>query len=304
MTRYVFRRFAHARITVRAVLLVLLIVAADCQLPTANSASAATTFASPAFTLQWERGEATVQNFWGPLPNATGTLYEEYRQSAPTGQRVVQYFDKGRMEINTPGGPVTNGLLTNELITGRVQVGDAQFVQREPARIPVAGDPENAFPTYADLRFFQSTPAQAPKAVTILAGPGNGVPFGVITSPYQQGGTDPNASIVGFDPLTRHYVPRAFADFRNRVGLLTVGYAVTEPFYATLKVGGVSKVVMIQAFERRVLTYTPANTPAFLVEFGNIGQHYYQYRHPRGGSENPPPLVPQPVPPIFQPVGP
>ena len=42
----------------------------------------------------------------------------------------MQYFDKSRMEINNPDGDktspfyVTNGLLTVELITGKMQVGD------------------------------------------------------------------------------------------------------------------------------------------------------------------------------------
>ncbi len=37
--------------------------------------------------------------------------------------------------------------------------------------------------------------------------------------------------------------------------------------------------VMIQAYERRVLTYVPTNPPTFQVEMGNIGQHYYDWRY-------------------------
>jgi hypothetical protein len=37
--------------------------------------------------------------------------------------------------------------------------------------------------------------------------------------------------------------------------------------------------VLIQAFERRVLTYTPDNPPGFTVEYGNIGRHYYTWRY-------------------------
>ena len=54
---------------------------------------------------------------------------EPYAQGA-SGMRLVQYFDKSRMEINNPTGDknnpfyVTNGLLTVELITGKMQVGD------------------------------------------------------------------------------------------------------------------------------------------------------------------------------------
>ena len=46
-----------------------------------------------------------------------------------------------------------------------------------------------------------------------------------------------------------------------------------------MKVAGQQRTVLIQVFERRVLTYTAANQPAFQVEMGNIGQHYYRWRY-------------------------
>jgi hypothetical protein len=36
-------------------------------------------------------------------------------------------------------------------------------------------------------------------------------------------------------------------------------------------VGGVTKPVLVQLFERRVLTYTPGNPAGFEVEMGNVG---------------------------------
>ena len=63
-------------------------------------------------------------------------------KNAPGGQRLVQYFDKSRMEINNPGGDqnspfyVTNGLLAAELITGRMQVGEANFDSAAPPTSP------------------------------------------------------------------------------------------------------------------------------------------------------------------------
>jgi hypothetical protein len=63
----------------------------------------------------------------------------------------VQYFDKGRMEIGSGIG-VTNGLLATEMIKGQIQVGDASFVPAILlAAIPIAGDPDNPGPTYAQL---------------------------------------------------------------------------------------------------------------------------------------------------------
>jgi hypothetical protein len=70
----------------------------------------------------------------------------------------VQYFDKARMEITHPDADpssiwyVTNGLLVVELVTGRMQTGDARFVQREPAQVNVAGDPDDPHGvTYATI---------------------------------------------------------------------------------------------------------------------------------------------------------
>ncbi|HET9014433.1 MAG TPA: FxLYD domain-containing protein, partial [Thermomicrobiaceae bacterium] len=57
------------------------------------------------------------------------------------------------------------------------------------------------------------------------------------------------------------------------------GYPITEAYWTTVKVGGVPKQVLVQVFERRVLTYTPSNAPGWQVETGNVGQHYFQWRY-------------------------
>ena len=103
--------------------------------PSAPSAGGPQTFADPAFQTLWAQTDANPAGrsyVWGPAP-FTGGLMEEYT-GAPGGKRLVQYFDKARMELNAPGGPVTAGLLSVELISGKQQNGDATFVQREPAR--------------------------------------------------------------------------------------------------------------------------------------------------------------------------
>jgi hypothetical protein len=41
--------------------------------------------------------------------------------------------------------------------------------------------------------------------------------------------------------------------------------------------------VMIQAYERRALTYVPTNQPGFQVEMANIGQHYFDWRYRNAG---------------------
>src|SRR5205085_9509629 len=103
------------------------------MLPLATSA--ATAFATTAFQQQWQADESRLPNFWGPLSTARDGMLEPYvgatsgpicppatGQACPailaTGQRTVQYFDKGRMEQTNPGAPVTSGLLATELVRG------------------------------------------------------------------------------------------------------------------------------------------------------------------------------------------
>ena len=69
--------------------------------------------------------------------------------------------------------------------------------------------------------------------------------------------------------------------------LFAMGYPITEPYWIKVKLGGQERDVVVQLFERRVLTYTPSNRAEWRVEMGNIGRHYYQWRY-RG-------ITPQPV---------
>src|SRR6478672_11983941 len=68
---------------------------------------AQTGFAHVSFQRVWERtdslvvaGGASRTWFWGPKAN-TGAMTEPHKES-PGGTRLVQYFDKSRMEINNP----------------------------------------------------------------------------------------------------------------------------------------------------------------------------------------------------------
>ena len=67
----------------------------------------------------------------------------------------------------------------------------------------------------------------------------------------------------------------------NDKWLAVTGYPITEPFWSKtpVTVAGQPRAVLIQLFERRTLTYTPANPTGFQVEMDNIGQHYYSWRY-------------------------
>jgi hypothetical protein len=49
---------------------------------------------------------------------------------------------------------------------------------------------------------------------------------------------------------------------------------LAEPYWTRTRVEGIEKDVLVQPFERRLLTYTPDDPPGWHVEFGNVGRHY------------------------------
>jgi len=252
-----------------------------------SSISAASSFAAPPFQVVWQRGEAAFPNFWGLLALAKDGQQEQYKE-APNGQRLVQYFDKARMELTNPAMPtmVTNGLLTAELKTGKVQLGDNTFEQRSPARINIAGDPGSDSLTYADLAQLPERDTerplpdlQPPRAFIngqIMSTPSFLVPNlpsekSLLYGPYMQ------------DPGKRYgqYVFKPFYDFINLIpqGQAAIGYPISPPIVTQVKIGGAPTYVLVQAFERRVLTFNGANPANSRLEFGNIGQQYNRWRY-------------------------
>ncbi|HEU5101193.1 MAG TPA: hypothetical protein VFU22_19350 [Roseiflexaceae bacterium] len=92
-----------------------------------------------------------------------------------------------------------------------------------------------------------------------------------------------------YDDTTRHNIPRTFWSYMRAQPtgwLFAFGHPISEPYWVRTQIGGVDQWVMVQLFERRTLTYTPSNSPAWQVEMGNVGQHYYAWRY--GVYETPP----------------
>jgi hypothetical protein len=58
-----------------------------------------------------------------------------------------------------------------------------------------------------------------------------------------------------------------------------VGYPVTEPYWTRMSIAGQVRNVMVQAFQRQVLTYIPDYQAPWNVQFGNVGMQYYQWRY-------------------------
>lgn len=277
-----------------------------------GTAFAAPTFDNNGFQNKWERADKPVADntanpqrswLWGPesFEPPSGTT-EPYAQT-PGGSRQVLYFDKARMEINNPStGLVTNGLLVRELISGRLATGDTTFTQRLPADdIPVAGDPtNNVGPTYASFAKVASLNGDNP------ASSRTGMAVNDTISQDGTLGTDNTlgamAKYVYFDSSLKHNIPDVFWKFLNQTGTIyqngqlvsnqpvlgdnpaapwvdATGLPITEAYWAKVTLAGKQVDVLIQAFERRVLTYTPSNPAAFQVEMGNVGRHYYNWRY-------------------------
>jgi len=284
-----------------------------------RTASGAQNFADPAFQGVWDRTDKPVAGhlavrtwFWGPVP---GEVKQEPYAEGKGGTRLVQYFDKSRMEINNPAGDkagkfyVTNGLLSVELISGKIATGNNQYQDSYPAAINMAGDPgDTKSPTYAAFAGVSNTPLGDHKAADRTGQT-------VVNTIDLKGRvlTDttiaPAVTLAHFEPTTGHNIAAPFWQFLNASGTVIIngsrttdrltdpwfyagGLPISEPFWTKFTVGGKVKDVLIQAFERRVLTYVPTNPTGFQVEMGNIGQHYYDWRYNGAGKPRPQPTAP------------
>ncbi len=268
----------------------------------------------PQFDRTWERTDKPVADgrvqrtwMWGPAP-ISPVMQED-------GKTVI-YFDKSRMELapgNQPPWDVTNGLLVRDLIFGKMEVAPGQFVDKGGApEINISGDPNDPnAPTYRTFSKHTAKVDQLARGSDITARidrAGNvtyGEPaHGVKASEYVS--------------ETGHNIPDVFWKFMTSEGLVSengeykneqlmenpyyaTGFPITEAFWTDVKIGGVTKRVLVQAFERRVLTYNPENEDGWKVEAGNVGQHYYEFKYGviaplignRGGDSSPSPEQPQ-----------
>lgn len=222
---------------------------------------------------------------WGP--DIWATLEEPYAES-PGGQRTVYYLDKARLEITDQGGDptspwfVTSGLLVRDMILGAAQVGDNAFQPIGPAQVPLAGDPAAInpdAPTYASLHHLATiAPGRAQPDRT-------GQPVVEVLAKDGTVTTDPSLGTIAYgwyDPVTGNNVAAIFWEWAQEQPwdwLYVLGHPISEPYWIRARVAGAEQWVLVQAFERRLLTYTPGNPDGWQVELGNVGRHYYEWRY-------------------------
>jgi hypothetical protein len=299
-------------------LLVSLFTPLTTQADFTNRSLASITFADSAYQNNWNRADNLVSSgavnrswLWGNGFTLAGS--ESYKQAAG-GIRSVQYFDKARMEINNPSASrqdrffVTNGLLVKELISGRLALGDNPAeveIRRAADNIAIVGDPiggnPNA-PTYATFNRVASLANDNRVPSDIKGGFATGTirKNGEIGSNPGLSGQYSGLKLVYYDDHLGHNIPEIFWNFLNSRGnvlnnstqvvednvmdwVKDLGFPLTEAYWTKAVVGGKEKDIMVQAFERRVLTYTPSNQDPYRVEMGNVGVHYFNWRY-RGGQ--------------------
>jgi hypothetical protein len=260
----------------------------------------------PGFSQVWAKADAPVADrwakrswLWGPEPIFAG---QEAYSAAPGGRRLVQYYDKSRMEINNPGVDpsdpyyVTNGLLVVEMIGGEIMLDDTTPVTATiPCTLTVAGDPRKdnpLTPDYAALASVASIHGDNRAAGRV------GKPVDGTLDVHGTVGTDAkNANLskyASYVPETGHNVPDVFWTYltgmEKTYGFdwkFVLGYPITEAYWTQMRVSGKDYPVLVQAYQRRVLTYTPAFAPEWRVQQGNVGQHYFEWRYTLNNTVTP-----------------
>ncbi len=282
--------------------------------------------AEEAFQNTWARTDKPVADgqvnrtwMWGPEAHTT-VISEEYDEH-PSGRRPVQYWDKSRMEVTDPNEDpsslwyVTNGLLVKELTSGQMQVGDNRFIDMGTAQKNVAGDANDPTgPTYETIArniaagaVFEDgqiinqaidrngiVPSLSTAARNALAA------YGVTAGPYSEETQKHTASVFWDFMLSDALVYENGANVHAKLfenPYYATGLPIDQAWWANVKVAGSYTWVLIQCFERRCLTYTPGNSAGWQVEAGNVGQHYYAWRHGQPSTpQDPPPAAPDPDP--------
>lgn len=301
-------------VVVRFLALALLLAAM--LLPLSQAAAAYSgyyAYANPAFYNSWYKVDGVVSNgvvrrplYWG-----AGPVSDKLDNSPSDPGRIVQYFDKGRMEITDVNGDksgpyyVSSSLLAKELVSGQREVQERLKIARSSALIPIVSDMDDAKAvTYASFKSLINS-----RAANISVGVTGKQSQPIATLDYQgKVGSDGGKFNAGnsaldnlyYDNTTGHNLPRAFWDFLNASGptydctaarcvvggpsgrkldspwYLYSGLPISEPYWIKAKIGNRPNMdVLVQVFERRVLYYMPDGAAGQKVQFANVGRAHY-----------------------------
>ncbi len=260
-------------------------------------------------------GQSSRTWIWGE--NAITPLISEPNAD---NTRLVQYFDKGGMQFNPDpviqiGNPafVMASPLAYEMITGQLASGQ----KWDPPGINIAGDADDdtgpTYATFAGLRGAAPAPAGA-LLTEFVDRQGN------VSQDDQLGQYGVTAAHQVTVPALDHQIASPFWSFIQSSGTVyeaaryvneplfedqwaMIGLPLTEAYWSHVKLGGQTVDVLVQVFERRVLTYTPSEPEGWQVQIANTGRHYVDWRF--GGNVPSdlmasPDALPIPAPPDYE----
>ena len=254
------------------------------------------------FARAWERtdlpviaGEVARTWWWGPA--SISEIIEEPGTGAAGESRTVIYYDKGRMEIPDPAAEpslqdfVQSGRIITELITGEIVVGDGETRRFEASRAIVAGDAgDSEAVTYKAIGgLLGAPPHDAGETLTAAVSADGSLTDGPEFAAHAVTAEHHVAE-------TNHVVASVFWEFLNSSGTVWdggefvdeplfadpfagTGMPIIEAYWQSVEVAGEVRDVLVQCFQRRCLTYTPANPEGWQVEVTNSGHHYYDWRY-------------------------
>lgn len=240
---------------------------------------------------------------WGPEP-ITSVLGPE-SNLAPAGVHGAIYYEKARMQFpakasngDLPELPA-NGRLVAEMLSGSVQLAVRQFTQHLASEINVvgdAGDPDGiTYDALSDLR--TSAPFDEGMTLDTML-----LPDGALETVPELAEHGVTAGVL--DSATNHRVASVFWEFLSSSGtvwdgesyvdgplftepLALTGRPLTEAYWVRALVDGAYRDVLLQCFESRCMTFTPANPEGWRVEFNNAGAHYLEWRAGFDGEADP-----------------
>lgn len=249
-------------------------------------------FATPAFQSAWvsEASAATRSvDLWGSEPLAWRV--EPYF-GARNDRRVVQYFERGRMESESGSSEVTLGKLAEELTTGEIDLGIGTSLERQPPEISIdSGEVVEDVPTYLTLNRFvhQSAEDRSRSGERVTDWVNNG---GLV----KRSSTPELRRFAGYVEETGHNLPDVTVElfqrpeFQGGRWVDSFGYPITEPFWAEYRRKDGMLPSLIQVFERRILVYTPGMDEGNAFTIASSGRHYSLWRY--GTEPHPTDLAP------------
>jgi hypothetical protein len=276
-----------------------------------------TAFGHPAFETIYNRVDSPAVNT-GSRPyiwDKPLSVKTERWDSATDKQRTVQYFSKGKMELNQIAGApptVTFSRLAHDLATGAKMVSDDRLQAYDPSILPVYGDLNprtNPAPRYADFTrdvFGSVLPNRVGRDITTIIRSGRR---------FAERSTrlEPKVQNAYYEVRSGRNIAEPFWTFFNATGKIrtvtgavtdgllfnwqeVVGYPLSDPYWMFYLQDGKTTEAIVQLFEKRVLLYIPSAPDETKIQFNDVGAHYLSWAYdPYPGVGNQDTSVPESI---------